>query len=164
MNTNEMKDYPAVLDELQRLDDVQGNGIFDAPGTHGNIHPDAGVFADREALPGYIARERFFKPSEVIDVNSGRPVVYVPGNAFMLDPRTEHVLEQRNLYEPGLPSTGGRGTPFASPWIPNEPAWPVGQTDEAASAPASGTKLFIAAGLAGLALGAVVGLMSPKKG
>ena len=59
-----MKDYPNELDSLSAEDDVQGNGIFDANDTHGNIHPDDGVFSDRESLPGYVARERWFQPSE----------------------------------------------------------------------------------------------------
>ena len=168
VNENEMQDYPVVLDDLQAQDDVQGNGIFDPHGTHGNINPDAGIFADREALPGYVAREQFFKPSEVIDVNSGRPVVYVPGNAFMLDPRTDETLRQRNLYEPGLPTTGGQETPMASTWIPNDPTWGVGVVEpgngaEAPRSAASGAKMFIAAGVAGLAIGLAVGMFRKKK-
>lgn len=150
--------YPNELNSLAVRDDVDGNGIFDAFNTHGNIHPDAGVFADAASLPGYLAREKFFTPSEVIDVTTGEPVMYVPGNAFMLDPRTDAALAERNLYIPGLPETGGEQTPFYSTVIPNEGSLPVGATDEPYS-PASSTQMFLVAALAGLAIGGFAALV-----
>lgn len=162
-----IKDYPNELDALAELDDVQGNGIFDAPGTHGNIHPEEGIFADRESLPGYLAREQFFAPSEVVDVNTGEPVMYVPGNAFMLDPRTQWMLDQVKLYEPGLPSTGGHGVPQVSTVEPGQPAWPVrayGQTDEKTedAERAKRLNMFLLAGVAGLSIGLVAGLVTKR--
>lgn len=149
--------YPNELDSLAVLDDVEGNGIFDAYNTHGNIHPDAGVFADAASLPGYLARERFFQPSEVIDVTTGEPVMYVPGNAFMLDPRSDAALAERALYIPGLPETGGEQTSVESTVIPNEPSWGVGEAP--AEEPASSTNMFLVAAIAGLAIGGFAALM-----
>lgn len=155
-----MKDYPNELDSLSDLDDVNGNGIFDAPGTHGNVHPDSGVFADRKSLPGYIDRERMFQPSEVLDVTTGEPVMYVPGNAFQMDPRTQWVMDEIALYEPGLPSTGGRGVPSRSTVQPRQPAWPVGQ-DETRESPAVKTAhMAVLAAIAGLSGGLLIGIIS----
>lgn len=118
-------DYPNELNALAELDDVQGNGIFDPAGSQPNIHPDEGIFGDREGLPGYIAREQPFAPSEVIDINTGKPVMYVPGNAFMMDPRTQWMLDEAKLYEPGLPTTGGHAVAQQSTVQPNQPGWTV---------------------------------------
>ena len=160
-----MKDYPNELDALTAEDDVSGNGIFDANDTHGNIHPDEGIFADRESLPGYVAREKWFQPSEVIDVNTGEPVMYVPGNGFMIDPRTQWAVDQIALYEPGMPSTGGQGVEQVSTVQPYQPAWPVygpvGQAEEQqASTKAAAMNAFILAGVAGLSIGLLAGLVT----
>jgi hypothetical protein len=149
--------YPNELNSLSVLDDVEGNGIFDAYNTHGNIHPDAGVFADAASLPGYLAREKFFQPSEVIDVTTGQPVMYVPGNAFMLDPRSDAALAERALYIPGLPETGGEQTAMRSTVIPDEAAWAVGETVPYEAA--SKTNMFLVAAIAGLAIGGFAALM-----
>ncbi len=157
----DVQTYPNELDQLAVRDDVEGNGIFDAFNTHGNIHPDAGVFTDAASLPGYLAREKFFEPSEVIDVTTGKPVMYVPGNAFMLDPRTDAALAERALYIPGLPETGGQQSPFRSTVIPDEAAWGVGEAEAAPQPyePASQTQMFLVAALAGLAIGGFAALM-----
>jgi hypothetical protein len=156
------RDYPNELNTLAELDDVQANGIFDAPGTHGNIHPDAGIFADRESLPGYLAREKFFQPSEVRDITNGEPVMFVPGNGFMVDPRTAPALAELSLYIPGLPSTGGRNAPAQSIVVPRESAWSVGADEPLEPPPehkpASAAKMFLVAGIAGLAIGLVIGI------
>lgn len=159
------KDYPNELDTLADADDVQGNGIFDASNTHGNIHPDAGVFADRENLPGYLAREKFFQPSEVIDVTTGQPIMYVPGNAFMMDPRTDHTLAEVALYVPGLPGSGGHQPPMQRIDEPNDGEWAIGADDSTTPAPspdyqpAPKANMFLVAAIAGLAIGAVAGIM-----
>ncbi|NIV54054.1 MAG: hypothetical protein GWN53_19660 [Gammaproteobacteria bacterium] len=156
-----MKDYPEELDYLSEVDDVQGNGVFDAPGTHGNIHPDSGVFSDRESLPGYVARERPFAPSEVLDVNTGKPVVFVPGNAFYLDPRTPWVMDELKLYEPGMPSTGGQGVAQRSTVVPDQPGWPVSGVG-AAEQRKKTTNMVIMAALGGLSIGLVAGIVSKR--
>lgn len=164
-----MKDYPNELDSLSAEDDVQGNGIFDAPDTHGNIHPDDGVFSDRESLPGYVARERWFQPSEVLDINTGEPVVFVPGNGFMIDPRTQWAVDQISLYEPGMPTTGGTGVEQVSTVAPDQPGWPVygpvGQTDNGNGNGAekkSPMNAFILAGVAGLSIGLLAGIVTGR--
>lgn len=155
-----MKDYPNELDSLADLDDVNGNGIFDAPGTHGNVHPDSGTFSDRQGLPGYVARERMFAPSEVLDVNTGKPVMYVPGNAFMMDPRTQWVMDELKLYEPGLPSTGGQRVGQRSTVAPDQPAWPVGQDDTDTARHVKTLHMAILAGVLGLSGGLLLGIVS----
>lgn len=158
-----MKDYPNELDSLTAEDDVSGNGIFDAPDTHGNIHPDEGIFADRESLPGYVAREQWFKPSEVIDINTGEPVMFVPGNGFMLDPRTQWAVDQIQLYEPGMPSTGGQGVEQVSTVQPYQPAWPVrgpmGQAQAQETTTRGAMGAYVLAGVAGLSIGLLAGLV-----
>lgn len=158
----EQKDYPDELNQLALLDDVNGNGIFDPAGTHGNVHPDAGIFADSWDLPGYLARERFFRPSEVIDVNTGKPVVYVPGGAVSTGPYTDSSLALLELYEPGMPDTGGGRVQAVSTVEPDEGAFrvPLGQDD--AREPASRSNMFLMAAVAGLAAGAVIGLIAPS--
>lgn len=155
------RDYPNELEMLAHMDDVQGNGVFDPPGAHPNIHPDSGVFGDRESLPGYIAREESFVPSEVLDITSGNRVMYIPGNSFMLDPRTDQTLAARSLYLPGMPRTGGEPLRHRSIVIPNDGAWPVGASEVPAE-PASSGQMFAMAAFAGLAIGLVAGLMAKK--
>jgi hypothetical protein len=164
----EYKDYPNELDALAVLDDIEGNGIFDAHGTHGNLNVDAGVFSDAMSIPGYLKRERFFQPSEVLDVTTGLPIMYVPGNGFMMDPRTDNTLAELSLYIPGLPETGGDPTPTQSTVVPDEAAWAIGQTDETAEEPAphepaSKAQMFVVAALAGLAIGAFAGIVTKKR-
>ena len=86
-----------------RQDDVQGSGIFDPPGTHPNIHPDAGVFATRYSLPGYHARERPFSESEVVDVTTGRPIRAVPAGAVAMDSAAQIAFIEAGLYGPPQP-------------------------------------------------------------
>lgn len=87
------------LDLLAEMDDIQANGIFDPPGTHPNIHPDAGVFAARYSLPGYHAREVPFAKSEVVDATTGRQVVAVPSGAVSLDSQAQIAFIEQGLYE-----------------------------------------------------------------
>lgn len=100
------------LEALRALDDVQGDGIFDPPGTHPNIYPDAGVFAGRASLPGYHVREVPFKYSEVRDATTGRPIIPMPGGAVSLDTPAKLAQLERNQYAPAQPviwsNRGGR--------------------------------------------------------
>ena len=93
------------LDLYQEMDDVQGSGIFDAAGTDPNIYPDAGVLADRYSVPGYLARERMFEKSEVVDSTTGRPVIYVNGGAVAMDSAQQIAFLERGLYSPPVPLT-----------------------------------------------------------
>ncbi len=164
-----MLDYPEELDKLADIEDVSGNGVFDPPGAAQQVHADAGIFGDRWNFPGYLARERMFAPSEVLDITTGNPVVYIPGNSFMLDPRTPDALRELELYEPGWPSTGGRGVTSRSTVEPDGAAWPlaIGAADGGEDAderePASGVELFAAAAVAGLAAGMFLALVAPKR-
>ena len=127
MSAEGIETYPNELDLLAAADDVQGNGVFDPNGTHGNIHPDAGVFQDKQGIPGYLARERFYAPSEVIDVTSGQPVNYVPGGAVAFqEGQLQTYNDMLDIYQ----------TPPNSQWvpqhlqqmdrvIPHDPAWGI---------------------------------------
>lgn len=163
----EEQDYPDELQHLQNLDDVMGSGIFDPAMSHQHVHPDAGVFASDPSLPGYVAREKFYQPSEVIDANTGQPVVYVPGGAVAVDPRTPSALELLALFEPGY---------YADPNVPAVPTWnapgaaqSVGAEEPAPPVPekepASLAMIAISFGVMGAAVGLFVGtLMKRKKG
>lgn len=87
------------LDLLAEMDDIQANGIFDPPGTHPNVHPDAGVFAARYSLPGYHAREVPFSKSEVVDATTGRRVIGVPSGAVQLDSAAQIAFIEQGLYK-----------------------------------------------------------------
>lgn len=91
------------LELLAEGDDVQGDGIFDQSATEPNIYPDAGVFASRANLPGYLARERFYQPSEVVDATTGRPVTYVPAGANSMDSAAQIAFIERGAYQPPRP-------------------------------------------------------------
>lgn len=86
------------LDLLSEMDDIQDNGIFDPPGTHPNIHPDATIFAARFSLPGYHAREVPFSQTEVVDATTGRRVVAVPSGAVAIDPQAQIAFIEQGLY------------------------------------------------------------------
>jgi hypothetical protein len=87
------------LNQLADMDDVQGNGVFDPPGTHPNIHPDAGVFAARFSLPGYHAREVPFSQTEIVDQTTGRRVVAVPSGAVSLDSAAQIAFIEQGRYK-----------------------------------------------------------------
>lgn len=93
-----------ALNELRlmaEMDDIQGNGVFDNPEvTEPNIHPDAGIFQVRFSLPGYLARERMFAPSEVRDVTTGRPIIPVPNSPVAFDTNEQVAYIERGLHQP----------------------------------------------------------------
>ena len=154
------RDYANELDTLQVADDVVGNGVFDPAGSAGNVHRDAGVFADHQGLPGYLARERFYQESEVLDVTTGLPVVYVPGGAVPVDEAQVRALQMRRLWELP-PTTAARGNRlgFEPTVIPREASWPLGAVEEGS---ASLTKMFIVSSVAGLSLGMLLALALKK--
>ncbi len=86
------------LELLAEMDDIQSNGVFDPPGTHPNVHPDAGVFAARYSLPGYHAREVPFSKTEVVDATTGRRVVAVPSGAVSLDSAAQIAFIEQGRY------------------------------------------------------------------
>lgn len=161
VNAEGIQDYPNELDILQVADDVVGNGVFDPNGSHGNVHPDYGVFQDHVSLPGYIDREMFYAPSEVIDATTGRPTMYVPGGAVAIDRGQAEAYENRNLWT--LP-------PGVNPWEPNpvparstvrarnalRPVSGLGQTNGGIS-PETG--LYIGAAVVGVALAIFFGTL-----
>jgi hypothetical protein len=160
-----IRDYANELDVLAAADDVVGNGLFDPPGTAGNVHPDYGVFADHVNLPGFIMRDQFYAPSEVIDATTGNQVMYVPGGAVAIDAAQRNAFENRNLWT--LP-------PGVNPWpiidvdqqssvIPDGAAWPVGQTETEAQEPTSGWHVFAITAVAGISVGLLAALVWPKK-
>lgn len=98
VNAEGIETYPNELDLLAKGDDVNGNGVFDPNDTHGNIHPEDGVFQDHQSLPGYIARDKYYTPSEVSDLTQpGGQVVYVPGGAVSLQQGQQAALTANQL-------------------------------------------------------------------
>jgi hypothetical protein len=109
-----------TLNELRimaEMDDVNGNGVFDQPGTRPNLYRDAGIFAGRYSIPGYIDREVTYRESEIIDATTGRPVVYVPSGAVAIDSAAQvaHIEGGRyNAPAPPFRHSGGRLLPQQS--------------------------------------------------
>jgi len=90
-----------ALNELRvmaEMDDVQNDGIFDPPGSPPNIYPDSGVFAQARSLPGYLARERMFQPSEVRDVTTGRQIIPVPNSPVAFDTSAQVAFIERGMF------------------------------------------------------------------
>lgn len=161
-----IKDYPNELDVLQVADDVVGNGMFDPPGSHGNVHADYGVFSDHESLPGYVARDKFYAPSEVIDATTGQQVMYVPSGAVAIDDAQRKAFEDRLLWElpPGVNPYAPIRVRRTSTVTPTQGAWPIGQVDSDAEPSEKGSPLnmFLIAGVAGLSIGLLAALVTGK--
>lgn len=159
------------LATMREADDVQGDGIFDPPGTHPNIYADAGVFASRYSLPGYHVREIPFKYSEVRDATTGRPIIPVPNGAVALDTPVKLAQLERNAYAPAQPviwsNRGGhvRDESIVN-WAQNpEPVkgigmWGIGE--EPAPPLPSNTKTIATVIGVGLAVGALYALLKNK--
>lgn len=78
-----------ALNELKLMaeqDDAFGNGVFEAPRLRQN-YTDAGVFAGKLNVPGYIEREQLWTETEVLDATTGAPLVVVPGGAVAMNDR-----------------------------------------------------------------------------
>lgn len=157
-----IKDYPNELNMLAEADDVQGNGVFDPHGSHGNIHPDYGVFADHQNLPGYIVRDQFYQQSQVIDGTTGEPVMYVPSGAVAIDQAQADTIRERQLLwelPPGVSPQETTSPDWADgggDWIPQEWSNPVSGLGDDAVAPApAGVQAGVFAGFAimGIAVG-----------
>jgi hypothetical protein len=154
---------------LRELDDVQGDGIFDPPGTHPNIYPDAGVFAGRASLPGYHVREVPFMRSEVRDATTGRPIIPVPNGAVSLDTPAKLARLENQFYAPSQPvvwsNRGGQvyGKSTANVVQNPEPVkgigrWGVGVDAPTPPAPDTGRTVMAVIGV-GLAAGALWALL-----
>jgi hypothetical protein len=141
-------------DQLQALaldDDVEGNGIFEPPGTLPNVYTDSGIFASSYSLPGYYARERMFEDSEVIDATTGRPIRPVPSGAVAMNDAAQIAFLERGLYQPPKPAYGPPNTRVRSVNTADVMQHPiaVGQT----TSPNTAGKLLLGAGLVGLVVG-----------
>jgi hypothetical protein len=165
MNAEGIENYPNELDTLQVADDVVGNGVFDPHGSHGNIHPDQGVFQDHQSLPGYIDRDLFYAPSEVVDATSGRQVMYVPGGAVAIDEAQKRAFDDRLLWElpPGVNPWEPKNVPFDSMWRPQEASWPISGFGQPEPSGLGGKGIYIAAGVVGLAVGIFLATVMQKK-
>jgi len=151
------------LEHYAQMDDTQGSGIFDAPGSVPNIHPDAGIFATHFALPGYHAREVPFSETEIIDVTTGRPVRAVPSGAVAMDSAAEIAFLEQGAYATPQPVLrAGDEYPVGTRSIANVYQNPqaIGQ---AGSTAWSGVKVLAAGAALGLALGGIIALIMPKK-
>lgn len=151
------------LEYLAEMDDVQGNGVFDPPGSHGNIHPDAGVFTARYSIPGYQARERPYGFSEVRDATTGRRVRVVPSGAVAIDSSAQIAYIEQGLYKPPRPLMNqmqGRSTAFKPTWNVMQNPQAIG---DATSQPFTSTQMLIATAGVGAALGVLYALWGRKK-
>lgn len=154
------------LEYLSEMDDVQGNGVFDPPGSHPNIHPDAGVFAARYSIPGYEARERPFSESEVRDVTTGRPVRAVPSGAVAMDSAAQIAFLERGQYAPPRPiinDVTAQGTPSVSTANVFQNPEPIGQATTEESSTMSALKMLAITASAGIALGVGWALYTKRK-
>lgn len=138
---------------MEAMDDVQASGVFDPPGSRPNVNPDYGILAVRYSLPGFIAREKMFAPSEVRDVTNGEQVVHVPAGWTVADDASKIAFVQNRFYQP-QPSVlnwskqspvNRKQTQDAT--IPTEPVSGLGGLS-------SSTVLIGALAIAGLAAGA----------
>lgn len=121
------------LDLLAHMDDVKNNGVFDAPGTKPNLYRDAGVFAGRFGVPGYIDREKSYKLSEIIDSTTGRPVVYVPSGAVSMDSAAQVAFIEQGQYAPPRPLMDSQSGAL----VRSTPTWDVMQNPKPVPAPAT---------------------------
>ncbi len=81
-NLVEQAEHAEIYD-LEQQDDVLGSGIFDPHDRGGTANRNAGVFASKNSLPGYLAREVPFQIStEVTDLSDGAAVVTVPAGGM----------------------------------------------------------------------------------
>lgn len=152
------------LEFYRSQDDVQGDGIFDPPGTHPNIHPDAGIFAARFSLPGYHARERPYAMSEVRDVTTGRPIRAVPNGAVAMDSAAQVAFIEQGLYEAPAPLWSKANlSPLRSKSIVNVMQHPEPIGVGALPSVDVTWKTVLGALAAGAAVGAIAAMMSKKK-
>jgi len=186
------KHYPNELRVLAAADDVEGNGVFDAPNTHGNssLYPDAGIFAGRFNMPGYLAREKMYAFSEVVDATTGRPIYVVPNSPVAMDSAAQVQFIENQQYAPPRPvlaaeyggETGfrsitnvrqnpqpirpavyaGRGTVRRQP-VPAPAAGYGAYGADAISKPLGIGATIAVTGAVGLAVGALIAILKPKK-
>lgn len=153
MNAEGIETYPNELDLLAEADDVRGNGLFDPNGSHGNVHPNEGVFADHQSLPGYIDRDHFYTPSEVEDLPGGGQVMYVPGGAVSFQQGQPETLRQNQLLWELPPSV----RPFAPDPLPMESTVLAPTAERGIQGlgflPEMTTKNMVIAGVLGIAVG-----------
>lgn len=166
-----------ALNELKlmaEMDDTQGAGVFDPPGSRPNIYPDAGILASAYSLPGYLARERMYAPSEVVDSNTGRRVVYVNGGTVSMDSTAQIAFLEGGRYAPPRPylnQYSERDTPMESTVNVRQNPVPVtvqgppamGDGEQVASTGMSPAgKMIVALGVAGVGVGVLYALTRPK--
>ena len=157
VNAEGIETYPNELNKLSDFDDVDGNGVFDPNDSHGNIHPEDGIFQDHESIPGYIARDKFYTPSEVRDLTQPDGVtMYVPGGAVSFQQgQMETYQKNQLLWElpPSLSPVADQGTAIDSTVNAPTATWPVGAAE---SPPPGNTRYYVMAAGAGLLVGAAV--------
>jgi hypothetical protein len=165
--------YPNELKLMEELDDTVGTGIFDAEGTHGQVHAGAGIFAAHYAMPGYLARETFFQPSEVVDATTGRRILPVPAGAVAHDDVAKIAYLEKlrlNAYRPDtLPYESDLAVQsITNVWQNPQRITPggvagLGAETPPSSPPSSGMGTVVAVAAAALAAGVLAGMLYPKK-
>lgn len=164
-NSEGIETYPNELNMLSQFDDVDGNGVFDPNDSHGNVHPEEGIFQDHVNLPGYIARDKFYAQSEVSDLTKPNGyTMYVPGGAVSFQQGQQRTFEKNELLWDLPPSVSPyQADPTDEQSIVEAPTatWPVSGAEDAKRAQKVQYYLFAAG--AGLAVGvAAIYLMRRK--
>lgn len=161
-NSEGIDTYPNELNLLGAADDVDGNGVFDPHGSHGNIHPDTGIFQDHESLPGYVARDHFYRASEVTDLTKGGKVNYVPGGAVAFQQGQKETIANNVLWQipPGMGWESEKLSQQSTVEAPT-PTWQVAGLSGGEDAQRA--QYFMLAAGAGLAIGLGVALMMRRK-
>jgi hypothetical protein len=88
------------IQQMEAMDDTQASGVFDPPGSRPNINVDYGILAARYSLPGFLAREKMFAPSEVRDATTGEPIVNVPAGWTVADDASKIAFIQNRFHQP----------------------------------------------------------------
>ena len=163
-----------ALNELRvmaEMDDTDGAGILDAPESKPNNYPDAGVFAASWAWPGYLARERMYAPSEVLDSTTGRPIIPVNGGTVSMDSAAQIAFIESGRYNPPSPVMDQYSEIPVEDWstvnvrvntAPITAQSGYGEAASIASAPSSASKILLALGMGALGIGAVYAFTRPK--
>jgi len=146
----------AEIFDMEAQDDVLGSGIFDPSDRGGTANRNAGVFASKNSLPGYLAREVPFTAStEVTDLADGAAVVTVPAGGMAYVERDGHIADmnypgpipQPPLMLPAAQTT--RNEPYAMTGPATPQGWDVDTLLQAADGAPYGVPARRNAGLPG---------------
>lgn len=163
-NSEGIESYPNELNLLAQSDDVNGNGVFDPNDTHGNVHPEDGIFQDHLSLPGDVARSRSFAKGEVQDLTKRDGfTMYVPGGAVSFQGGQERTYnETQLLWE--APSLDYSSQPEEYSIVNAPTATTSVGADETVAVEDNKTRNYLIAAGAGVVAGSIILMLMKKKG